>query len=141
MRYISASEKQTLGFAKKFARKLKGGEIIGLIGELGAGKTIFAKGLAAGSGIKKNITSPTFVLMKIYKIKKNKSEISNLVHVDAYRIKSFKKLLDIGIKEYLNKPDTIVIIEWVDKIKKTLTKKIKYVKIKYQNKNKRIIIY
>jgi len=61
------SEKQTFNLGKKIAKKLQGGEIIGLTGDLGAGKTVFIKGLAKGLGVRQAVTSPTFVLMKIYK--------------------------------------------------------------------------
>lgn len=116
MEFISNSEQQTFAFAKKFATTLKGGEIIGLIGDLGAGKTVFAKGLAAGLGVKKTITSPTFTLMKIYDVKR--PAIKRLVHIDAYRIKSARDLTAIGADEYFGKEDTVAIIEWADKIKK-----------------------
>ena len=140
MQYLSSSAKQTFSFAKKWAKQLEGGETIGLIGQLGAGKTIFTKGLASGLGIKKNITSPTFVLMRVYPLNKHPT-IKNLVHLDAYRIKRANELLAIGIKDYLNQPDTTVVIEWADKIKKILPKKAKIVKVNYIEDNKRIIIY
>ena len=144
----TASEKQTFNLAKKFAKQLKSDEIIGLIGELGAGKTIFTKGLAAGLGIKKNITSPTFVLMKIYKNPRNLAksgardrQITNFVHIDAYRIKTEQDLISIGIQEYFNRPNTVTVIEWADKIKKILPKKTRYVKTKTQRGDKSIISY
>lgn len=139
MLYITNSEKQTFALAKKIAKKLKGGEIIGLTGELGAGKTIFSKGLAAGLGIKKNINSPTFVLMKIYKIKNNKTGIKNFVHIDAYRLKGPKNIISLGIQEYFNQPDTVTAIEWADKIEKALLKGVKFVKLKNKGENKRYI--
>ena len=139
---ITSSEKQTFNFAKQFSKKLRGGEIIGLIGELGAGKTIFVKGLASGLGIKQTITSPTFVLMKVCPITNYKLQITNFVHIDAYRIKIPEDLLSIGVEEYFNRQDTITVIEWADKIKKILPTKTKYVKIKYSNsKNQRQINY
>jgi len=144
MQYITSSEKQTFNLAKNLTKQFKGGEVIGLIGQLGAGKTVFVKGIAAGLAIKKNITSPTFVLMKVYKIRNQKSRqsgkqagIKNLVHIDAYRIKSPQDIVAIGAAEYFNRPDTITIIEWADKIKKILPKKIKYIKIKNQGGNTR----
>ena len=148
MQYLTNSEKQTFNLAEKLAKQLKGGEIIGLIGELGAGKTIFTKGLAAGLGIKKNITSPTFVLMKIYPItnyhrrsgipqRRDKLQIANFVHIDAYRIKSAKDILAIGAEEYFKRPDTITVIEWADKIKKILPEETKFIKIEQLDKNKR----
>lgn len=138
MKFFSTSEKQTLNFAKKFSQYLAGGQVLGLIGNLGAGKTIFTKGLAIGLGIKKNITSPTFVLMKIYSVKSPK--IKFLVHIDAYRIKSARDLIAIGADEYFSRPDTITIIEWADKIKSILPKKTKFFKI-FINKTSRIISY
>lgn len=148
MQYFTTSEKQTFNFAKKFTKQFKGGEIIGLIGELGAGKTIFTKGLAAGLGIKKNITSPTFVLMKIYPISNipdcqglagRRYPISNFVHIDAYRIKTEQDLIAIGAEEYFNRHGTVTVIEWADKIKKILPKKTRFVKIENRGENKRLI--
>lgn len=137
MKFSSTSEKQTFNFAKKFSKKLTGGETLGLIGDLGAGKTIFAKGLAAGLGIKKNITSPTFVLMKIYPVTKHK-RIKLLIHLDAYRIKSAQDLIAIGANEYFGRSDTVTVIEWADKIKPILPGKTKFITIAYKN-NSRII--
>lgn len=138
---ITASEKQTFVFAKKFTKRLKGGEIIGLVGELGAGKTVFTKGLASGLGIKKIVNSPTFVLMKIYEVKSEKQKVKNLCHIDAYRVKTAKEIALIGAEEYFNRPDTVTVIEWADKIKKILPKKTKYVKFINMEENKRLIIF
>lgn len=139
MFYTTNSEKQTFALAKKFAQKLRGGEIIGLTGNLGAGKTIFSKGLAAGLGIKKNINSPTFVLMKIYKIKNNKKGIKNFIHIDAYRLKNPKDIISLGVQEYFNRPDTVIAIEWADKIERPLLKGVKFVKLKNRGENIRYI--
>jgi len=136
---ISNSEKETFDFAKNFAKQLKGGKIIELYGNLGAGKTIFTKGLASGIGIKEVINSPTFVIMKIYKIKKKYNKIKNLVHIDAYRINSDEDIIDIGIKEYFNRDDTIIIIEWAENIKKIILQKSIKIKIKVIDKNIRKI--
>ncbi len=138
MRQITSSEKETFNFAKKFAKRLKGGEIIGLIGDLGAGKTVFAKGLAAGLGVKKNITSPTFVLMKVYQTKY--PNIKYLIHIDAYRLKTPEDLITIGAEEYFNRPDAVTVIEWADKIKKVLPKKARFVIIKITKDKREMII-
>jgi len=139
MKFTSASANQTFSFAKKFAMRLKGGEVIGLIGRLGAGKTIFTKGLASGLGLKKNITSPTFVLMRVYSI--NSPQIKRLVHIDAYRTRSARDLAAIGAHEYFNNTDTVTIIEWADKIKKILPKRTRLIKIINRTSDKRIINY
>ncbi|MDO8592844.1 MAG: tRNA (adenosine(37)-N6)-threonylcarbamoyltransferase complex ATPase subunit type 1 TsaE [bacterium] len=133
MKFISASEQQTFALVKKFAKTLKGGEVIGLIGNLGAGKTIFTKGLAAGLGIKKRVNSPTFVLMKVYQVKS--PSIKHLVHIDAYRLKSAQDIIAIGATEYFNRPDTVTVIEWADKIKKVLPLGTRLVKISCKSKS------
>ena len=139
MQITTKSEKETINLAKKYAKKLKGGEIIGLVGDLGAGKTIFTKGLANGLGVKQMVNSPTFVLMKIYKCHNHKT-IKQLVHIDAYRVKSKNDIVAIGALEYFNDKDTITVIEWADKIKSLLTKKTKYVTFDIQGKKRNIII-
>ncbi len=128
---IIKTEKDTQALAKKLAKSLKGGEIIALEGELGAGKTTLTQYLAKAFGIKEKVTSPTFVLMKVYQIQDRKSKIQNLIHVDCYRLDDPQELFYLGIEEYLNNPEAIVIIEWADKIEKYLKsfKKVVWLKI------------
>ncbi|MDA2936231.1 tRNA (adenosine(37)-N6)-threonylcarbamoyltransferase complex ATPase subunit type 1 TsaE [Patescibacteria group bacterium AH-259-L05] len=146
----TTSEKQTRALGKNLAAQCKGGEVIGLIGELGAGKTVLIKGAAQRLGIKKTITSPTFVLMKVYKVKSQKgrikfgqqkmAKIKNLIHVDAYRLDTSQNLVDIGLKDWLGKSNTVTVIEWADRVKDILPKKTIFVRIKFGNKkNERII--
>ncbi|HDQ22726.1 MAG TPA: tRNA (adenosine(37)-N6)-threonylcarbamoyltransferase complex ATPase subunit type 1 TsaE [Candidatus Uhrbacteria bacterium] len=136
------TEKDTQKFAAKLAKSLKGGEIIALAGDLGAGKTTLTQYLAKALGVKKNITSPTFVLMKVYPISNIKYSISKIVHVDCYRLDEPQELFYLGIEEYLNKENTVVIIEWADKIKKYLKKfkNIIWLKIKIKNKQREVLI-
>ncbi|MFA6227681.1 MAG: tRNA (adenosine(37)-N6)-threonylcarbamoyltransferase complex ATPase subunit type 1 TsaE [Patescibacteria group bacterium] len=127
MKFISKSEKETYNFAKKLSKQLQGGEVFCLIGDLGAGKTAFTKGLAGGLGIKGIITSPTFVLMKNYKIESRqpaKSEIRQLVHIDAYRLIDGEQLAAIGALDYLSDPDCVTVIEWADRVRDIWPKKI-----------------
>lgn len=141
MKKITNNEKETFNFANNYAKKLKGGEIIGLIGDLGAGKTVFTKGLAKGLEIKETITSPTFVIMKVYKVKSNLLKIKCLVHIDAYRLRSVRDLEAIGALEYFNKKDTITVIEWPENIKKILPKAVRYVNITHgEDLSKRTIM-
>ena len=130
MKHILKSEKETKNFAKNFAKKLKGSEVIALIGDLGAGKTVFTKGLAKGLGIKDIVSSPTFVLMKCYKGKKQ------VCHIDAYRLNSAEDLINIGLLEYLKKPKVITIIEWADKIPEFFEKLDDYIEIKIEHGKK-----
>jgi tRNA threonylcarbamoyladenosine biosynthesis protein TsaE len=116
---ITKNEQETMKVAEDMAADLKGGEVIGLIGNLGAGKTVFAKGLARGLGLKENINSPTFVLMKVYRIKKHQ-RAKSFVHIDAYRLKSSASFYDIGISDYAYDMESIVLVEWADKMREIL---------------------
>jgi len=131
MKKVFKNEKETLVFAEKFAKKLRGGEVVALIGELGAGKTVFTKGLAHGLGIKERVQSPTFLLMKIYKILDTKYKIQNLVHVDAYRLSGAQECVDIGLLDWLGRADTVTVIEWADKVLEILRGE-KVIKIKME---------
>lgn len=115
IRYLTKNPRQTKAWAKTLVPKLSGGQVINLIGNLGAGKTTFVKGLAQGLGIKKTITSPTFVLFKVYAVNKHKT-IKQLVHVDCYRLPG-KEFFQIGLADYLNHPETLVVVEWAEKLK------------------------
>jgi len=139
-KFITKSEQQTINLGKNLAKQFHGGEVAGLIGELGAGKTILIKGLALGLGIKKTITSPTFVLMKIYPVNKKEFNIKYFIHVDAYRLKSGQDLVDIGLNDWMNQPNTLTVIEWADRVKNILPKQKITVKISLGKKeNERII--
>ncbi|MDD3101570.1 MAG: tRNA (adenosine(37)-N6)-threonylcarbamoyltransferase complex ATPase subunit type 1 TsaE [Patescibacteria group bacterium] len=132
---ITHSEKQTLNLGKKIAKKLVGGEVLALNGELGSGKTVLIKGIAAELGIKKHITSPTFVVMKIYSVKSLK-----ICHIDAYRLNSGQDLINIGVKDWSAKPNTVTVIEWAERVKNILPKDTITIKLKLgKKKNERII--
>lgn len=135
---ITRSEKETLAYGKKLAQKCRGGEIFGLIGNLGAGKTILAKGLAKGLGIKSMVNSPTFVIMKIHNLRGQKN-IKKFCHIDAYRLKSAKDLEAIGALDYLNRADTVTLIEWADRVKKILPRGSTIIEIKHLEHDKREI--
>jgi tRNA threonylcarbamoyladenosine biosynthesis protein TsaE len=137
MKIITNSEKETFELAKNLAKKAKGGEVYALSGNLGAGKTVFVRGFAAGLGIKRNVNSPTFVLMKIYPVKKN-PKIKHLCHIDAYRLKSARDLAAIGALDYFGKKDAICFVEWPENVKKIL-KNITTIKITQKSETKRTI--
>jgi tRNA threonylcarbamoyladenosine biosynthesis protein TsaE len=141
MKKVFKNEKETSAFAEKFAKKLRGGEVIGLVGELGAGKTVFTKGLAHGLGISERVQSPTFLLMKVYEVRPSTRlgrKIKNLVHVDAYRISNANELVDIGLLDWLGQPGVVTVIEWADKVPGLLRGK-KAIKIKMELGEKREI--
>ena len=107
------SPEETRAAARKFAETLKGGEVICLEGDLGVGKTVFVKGLAEGLGIKEEILSPTFTIVREY------TGRLRLNHFDVYRIADPDEMFYIGFEEYLNSDD-VNIIEWASLIQDIL---------------------
>lgn len=129
-KYTTKNTEETQELGKKSAKEFQGGETIGLEGNLGGGKTVFTKGVAWGLGIRKNITSPTFVFWRIYKVPKRKN-IKYFCHVDLYRLQKPQDVLSLGINEYWQRNDSICLIEWSEKIRRYLPKgKTYFVKFK-----------
>jgi tRNA threonylcarbamoyladenosine biosynthesis protein TsaE len=107
---ITRSEDETFRLAKKMARKFRGREVVFLIGELGAGKTVFAKGIASGLGLKdtRQVCSPSFTILNIYQAR------VPIFHFDLYRLESEADILDLGWEDYLERG--VVVVEWAEKI-------------------------
>ena len=94
--------------------------VITLSGELGAGKTYFTKAFGKSLGIKEVINSPTYVIIKSYKLKSKHYE--KLVHIDAYRLKNGKDLLKLGFMEIIDNPKNLVVIEWPEIVEEIIPK-------------------
>lgn len=137
MDYVSKSEEETRNLAKKIVSTAKPGDIFALYGDLGSGKTTFTKGFAEGLEIKKHITSPTFVISKEYPIESK--EIKKLVHTDCYRLSTEVDAENIGLSEYLHDGDSILVLEWPEKIEKILPKNTKKIYFEYIDENTRKI--
>lgn len=114
----SESDLETQALAEVLAATLKGGEVIALSGDLGAGKTTFVKGLARGLGVVETVTSPTFVLMNVYDVRKD--SIVHFVHSDCYRLDASSQLEGIGIGDYLSDSHSVVAIEWPERARAIL---------------------
>jgi len=141
---ITESAKETQKIGEFLAQEIINREsektkalIVGMEGDLGSGKTTFIQGMARGFKIKELITSPTFVILRKYKIPILKT--SNLYHIDCYRIGP-EDLDDLDFKEIINDSQNIVVIEWAEKIKKSLPLDILWIKFDYLGRNKRQII-
>lgn len=106
-------------FARTVAQSLRGGEVLALTGELGAGKTAFTKALAKALGVKGIVQSPTFLVMKCYPLKPGAAGrmLRTICHVDAYRVKDERELSVIGLQENMADPQTVTVIEWADLVK------------------------
>jgi tRNA threonylcarbamoyladenosine biosynthesis protein TsaE len=126
--------------AQEIGSKLIGGEVIGLVGDLGAGKTTFVQGLAHGLGISKNLNSPTYIIVRTYKIQKDKVE--KLYHVDLYRLEEniSEELVNLGLSDEMGKPENVIVIEWAEKAREALPKNTKWIEFDQIDENKRKII-
>ena len=114
MVYESNSPEETYEIAFKMGQEIKTGEIVCLYGDLGVGKTVFAKGFAKGLGVNDVVTSPTFTLVQEYHGKR-----MPLYHFDVYRIGEIEEMFEIGYEEYFY-GDGVCLIEWADFIKELL---------------------
>lgn len=114
MDYTTNNLKETKAVAAEFAKTLEGGELVALHGDLGAGKTTFVQGLAEALGVEEPVRSPTFSLVKIYPTQH--ASIRHLVHADLYRLEGTIDLEEIGLEEWLNRKDAVVVVEWAEKM-------------------------
>ena len=112
MNFISKSEKDTFRFASNLAQSIKVGSVVALLGNLGSGKTTFAKGFAMGLNITEHVGSPTFKIISEYV-----GNPHNLYHIDSYRLEDENDFLKIGGEEFLNQKRGVTLIEWASLIK------------------------
>ncbi|MBI2003538.1 MAG: tRNA (adenosine(37)-N6)-threonylcarbamoyltransferase complex ATPase subunit type 1 TsaE [Parcubacteria group bacterium] len=146
---ITESDKETQRFAgdlvkKLIQKKLNKALVVALEGELGSGKTTFTKGFSKALGIREKILSPTFVLIHKHKLANGKKQIANsqfknLYHIDAYRLKSEKDLLKLGVKEIFENPENIVLIEWADRVRKIIPRNAAWIYFDHLENHKRKI--
>jgi tRNA threonylcarbamoyladenosine biosynthesis protein TsaE len=145
---LTKDAQETKRAGKKLAKRLrfnkKGAAVVALVGDLGSGKTTFVQGFARGIGVKEKILSPTFVILKKFKInadlRPNSCKFANLYHIDCYRISKPEEILTLGFKEIASIPQNIILIEWADKIKKFLSEDTVWVKFKFTGKNERLLL-
>jgi tRNA threonylcarbamoyladenosine biosynthesis protein TsaE len=105
----STSPEATRDLGRRLAAALRAGDVVALQGDLGAGKTVFAQGLAAGMQVAGRVTSPTFIIMRCHA-----GVAGRLFHVDAYRLTSGLELVDMGLDDWL--AEGVVAVEWAEKV-------------------------
>ena len=132
MKFISSSQEETLAFATEYAKTLKAGDVVLLDGEMGAGKTLFSKGVALGLGIEDEVTSPTYAYMNDYD--------GRLFHYDCYRIESVEQAERLGLADYFY-AGGICLVEWSQNIAPLLPKFVKRVRITKISDTQREIEY
>jgi len=114
--YITNNEAETRAVAEKLAACLKAGQTVCLRGDLGAGKTVFAKGLCAALGIAEHVSSPTFTLVNEYE-----ATCGTVYHFDLYRVEEEDELYEIGFLDFIN-GGGVAIIEWPERAEQALPK-------------------
>ena len=139
--YISNSESETIDIARELVKKLTPGINIALQGDLGTGKSVFARGFARALGVTGYIPSPTFTIVQEYELDCNKTNgVKWLIHMDLYRIPDVSSALVFGIDEYLEDIDAVKLIEWSERIEEVLPVDTWYVRIKHLSEESRRII-
>lgn len=129
MFYKTKSPKETEEIAVLLVEKIvktkkgRGAVVVALEGELGAGKTVFVQGFAKALGVKVKIKSPTFALIKRYPFCALPFALCKFYHIDCYRLKNYKDLLSLGIREILKEPQSVILIEWAERVRPILPKK------------------
>lgn len=144
--YITISSNQTKKTGEILARNILKPSlkdkalILSLEGDLGGGKTTFLQGFARGLGIKEKILSPTFVIMRKFKIQNPKSKFKSFYHIDCYRVEEPEEILNFDFKRIIKNSKNIVAIEWADRIRRILPPKSILVNFAFVGKNKRKIV-
>ena len=146
LKIISHSEKETANLGTRLVHLLGPGDIVCLFGPLGAGKTILVKGMARGLGISKDqVISPSFVLIREYPsmnrqargVRRGKTSIT-LYHLDLFRLKKIREILDLGYEEYFYRQG-ICVIEWAQRLAGFLPSEFLKIELRNSNKTKRVI--
>ena len=132
---IVKSEQEMIKCGREYAKKITRPAVIELVGDVGAGKTTFTKGLAEGLGANDEITSPSFTISKVYKL----ADGGNLVHYDFYRL-SEPGLMVEDLTENLENPENVVVIEWGESVVDLLPKEHARVEIRYNEEGREVIL-
>lgn len=134
--FLTTSPRETGLVARGLAKELterrpsKRSLVIGLVGELGAGKTTFIKSFIRALGVRRKITSPTFLILRRFRLPKG-ATFKNVFHIDAYRVVEAKELKEVGIESIVDNPNNIVLVEWADRVKGVLPKEMIWLKFKH----------
>jgi tRNA threonylcarbamoyladenosine biosynthesis protein TsaE len=132
--FISRDPEQTRRAGMHLGSNLTKGDVICLIGDLGAGKTTFVQGMAAGWGSLDQVSSPTFVLINVYR----RPDQQRLYHLDAYRLSGPEEATDLDIDLFLE--DGPLVIEWADRIQGALPQERLWIRLKWVDENQRDLL-
>ena len=154
MEHITKNLGETQELAKEWLASLGalgaksgGATLAGLVGDLGSGKTSFVQGVARSFGITESVTSPTFILERIYQIPKPDNQnlttdnFSQLIHIDAYRLEGASELGHLGWDELAKDPGNLILVEWPERIFSPLPQDMQILKFEFIDENTRKISF
>jgi tRNA threonylcarbamoyladenosine biosynthesis protein TsaE len=130
---ISNNPEETMQVAMELGRRLRDGEVVALVGELGTGKTTFVKGLAQIFFIPEEILSPSFLLARTYRGKRT------LHHLDLYRVRNIEELVEVGLTDLLPPEEGVTAVEWADRFPQIIPKDAVWVVLEHEGGDRRKI--
>lgn len=131
---ISRSAEQTRRVGMRLGALLQTGDLIGLVGELGSGKTTLVKGIATGCGSLDPVSSPTFVIVNVYR----RPDGKRLFHMDAYRLRDANEAIDLDLDDMLE--NGTLVVEWAERVQPALSKEGLWVTLKWVDEYQRDMI-
>ncbi|MST04452.1 MAG: tRNA (adenosine(37)-N6)-threonylcarbamoyltransferase complex ATPase subunit type 1 TsaE [Candidatus Pacebacteria bacterium] len=140
---VLRSEKELKPLVEKVFRALKSRKslsVLALSGDLGSGKTTFAKYFAKVLGIKNRILSPTFMIFRVYDLDLKKTGFKKFYHADFYRMKNIEELNTLKFYEIIQNPENLVLIEWAEKFREIILQNAIWMTFEYgKNENERVV--
>ena len=139
MEYITSSTEETKKLAIELAKNLSAGDVVLLYGDLGSGKTTFARFLVESMGFTDRVQSPTFVLSRVYKKNEGGLGIDKIYHLDLYRITSEDDIADLDLPQYFSDEKALTLVEWPKIAGRELPKNCIKIGFEYVGENERKI--
>ncbi len=116
--------------------------VVSLSGDLGAGKTAFAQAVARTLGVKESVTSPTFIIERVYRLSEERGRgFQRLIHIDAYRLQDESELKALGWEEMVSNPHNLILIEWGERVASLLPKDAIRLRLSFVDDTTRTITY
>lgn len=144
METILRSLGETQSEAEKIVRTVaenpsrSGATVLALYGDLGSGKTAFTKGVARALGIEAEVTSPTFVIEKVYAL--DHPVFDRLIHIDAYRLVGADDLRVIGWDDIVRDPKNLIVVEWADQVEELMPKDVRRLRFAFVDEKTRTFV-
>lgn len=126
---------------RDFSRRQNGAQVVTLSGDLGAGKTALVQALAKELGVTEQVTSPTFIIERIYALPRNSRGFSRLVHIDAYRLEGSHELEHLGWRELLQDSANLILIEWPENVAECIPQEAKRITLAHVDDTTRHVTY